>query len=325
MISRPGGRYSQRRPLKKKQEKALKDLARRIEARASGGDITGAEEELRQGLQALQQGKGIEVPAPYLLGELITDIEGTVEGLKTGYEGLDKIISIPQGAITIIGARPGHGKTTLQLNLLLNMLRAHPDKRFFFFSYEEAKKFIALKLIMNLAGVELNQEANLGAYVNYFKEKRDQDFQDPDYQKIETGIQEYEELVNSGRLIVSDRTIPGEELASLVGHLARPGEVGAIFIDYIQKIPLKTPTGGQRYQEIKRVSELLLEQAKTLDIPIIMGAQLTRPASKDKGSSKSDRIVRLENLRESVDIEQDANLVLGLYNESVAKMEEEDK
>jgi replicative DNA helicase len=109
-----------------------------------------------------------------------------------------------------------------------------------------------------------------------------------------------------------------------VGHLARQGEVGAVFIDYIQKIPLQNPTGGQRYQEIKRVSELLLEQAKTLDLPIIMGAQLTRPASKDK-TSKADRVVRLENLRESGDIEQDANLVLGLYNDSVVKMEEEDK
>lgn len=305
---------------KKQAEKTLKELARKLEARASGGDIAGAVEELRGGLQALQQGRSFEAPAPYLLGELIADIEGTVEGLKTGYWELDRLISIPQGAITIIAGRPGHGKTTLQLNLLLNMLRAYPDKRFFFFSYEEARKFIALKLIMNLARAELNQEANLGAYVNYFKEKRGQDSQDPAYQRIEEGIQEYGKLVSSGRLIISDRTLPGEELASLIGHLARPGEVGAVFVDYIQKIPLQTFTGGHRYQEIKKVSELLLEQAVTQDLALIMGAQLTRP---DKKSPKPERVVRLDNLRESGDIEQDANLVLGLYNDSVAKMEEE--
>ena len=46
--------------------------------------------------------------------------------------------------------------------------------------------------------------------------------------------------------------------------------------------------------------------AKAFKIPIIMGAQL------EKG--KADEVVKLDQLREAGDIEQDANLILGVYN-----------
>ena len=70
-----------------------------------------------------------------------------------------------------------------------------------------------------------------------------------------------------------------------------------------------------RYLEIKRVSELLLEQAVSHDLPIILGAQLGR-------AQGQQRKVTLDNLRESGDIEQDANLVLGLHNAAVEAAEE---
>ena len=60
---------------------------------------------------------------------------------------------------------------------------------------------------------------------------------------------------------------------------------------------------------------LLLDTAVRTDLPIILGAQLGRDKdSKDK--------VKLDNLRESGDIEQDANLVLGLLNKT--RQQEED-
>lgn len=299
---------------RKKQEKTFNDLASRIQAKARAGDFRGAEEEVSRGLQFISQGKDLEIPPAYTVDELMLDIKGTKDGLRTGYDELDNRISIPQGAITIIAGRPGHGKTTLQLNLLINMLKEYPERKFYFFSYEEAKKWLAVKIIMNLSGVFLN-EANLGAYINYFKEKRNTDY------AIEVGISEYEKLVNSGRLVIIDQMMPGEELASLIGYLPNGGQVGAVFIDYIQKIPLREANSGQRYQEIKRVSELILTQAVAHDIPIILGAQLGRPSKTDSGA----KVVKLENLRESGDIEQDANLVLGLYNDSVVKAEDSEE
>jgi replicative DNA helicase len=71
-----------------------------------------------------------------------------------------------------------------------------------------------------------------------------------------------------------------------------------------------------RQVELQRVSERILETAKSLSLPVILGAQLGRDKdSKDK--------VKLDNLRECGDIEQDANLVLGLFNPAAEKAYED--
>lgn len=91
--------------------------------------------------------------------------------------------------------------------------------------------------------------------------------------------------------------------------------MGGVFIDYIQKIKNKEKF-GTRQLELANTSGAILEIAKRSSIPIILGAQLGRsPDSKDK--------VKLENLREAGDLEQDANLVLGIHNPSMEKAQDE--
>ena len=72
---------------------------------------------------------------------------------------------------------------------------------------------------------------------------------------------------------------------------------------------------SQRYLDIKYISQALLEQAVAHDVPVILGAQLGRGAKEGREPSLSD-------LREAGDIEQDANVVLSVYNDSVAETEE---
>ena len=198
---------------------------------------------------------------------------------------MDELARLPQGAITLVAGRPGQGKTTLLLNLLANLLKAQPGRRFFFFSYEEAKSWLALKLIMAMAGKVLSPGFNLEAYLHYMRDKR---ATEPDRQ-IETAVKLFEEWTASGRLWISDRRLPAEDLAATIGYLAQRGEVGAVLVDYIQKIPLSRPGKDQRYVEIKRVSDLILEQAVRNSLPIILGAQLGR-ASGQKLSGKSGQL-----------------------------------
>lgn len=287
----------------------LQATIRKVHQMASEGDVIGAELELEQAVQGLRTVRGVEPPEPYLLDDLTADILATSPGLRTDYSSLDEILRIPQGAITIVAGRPGHGKTTLLLNLLVNQVRLYPGRAFYYFSYEEARKFIALKLIMLMAGQVLNEDFNQGAYINYLKEKRGTN------KDIEEAISKYQRLTEEGRLLISDSMPAGEDLAATIDWLAQRGETGAVFVDYIQKIPLQRPL-QQRYLEIKMVSALLLQQAVQQDIPIILGAQLGRA----KGTLSK---VTLDNLRESGDIEQDSSLVIGLYNESVEETERE--
>ena len=87
-----------------------------------------------------------------------------------------------------------------------------------------------------------------------------------------------------------------------------PHRVGAIFIDYIQKVKSKYNVQS-RQVEIQKISGDLLDTAKRSGVALVLGAQLNR------GAERADpKHISLDQLRESGDIEQDAHLVLGLYN-----------
>ena len=242
---------------------------------------------------------------------------GCVPVNQTGYKALDEHLRIPRGAITVVAGRPSHGKTSFQLNLLINMLRnpVNRNHKFYFFSYEEARKYITAKLIMIMAGEVLHDKDNLNAYLAYledcFREKKKRG-----KGSINRAIEEYKGYTDpSRRLFIIDKPYRGTKLASVLTELGRDKQTGAVFIDYIQKIPLGSdfrPTA--RYLEIKIVSELLLNSAKEGDIPLIVGAQVGRDASR---TGK----LTLHSLRESGDLEQDANVVLGLHNESTENEE----
>ena len=277
--------------------------------KSDAGDITGAEDTLARALREVRISRGIEPPEPYLLDDLIADILSTAPAMASGYKKLDELARIPIGALTIIAGRPGHGKTALQLNLLANLMKGYPNKKFYYFSYEEARKVIGLKLIMILSDENLNEKTNIGAYINYLQDKRGSN------KKIEDAIAEYKELTLTGRLSISDEMYRADDLATVIDTLATRGDTGAVIVDYIQRIPLGRKSDGQRYLDIKYISSLLLEQAVRHDIPIILGAQLTR----DTTSTRP----KLDNMRESGDIEQDASLVLGLYTKAVDDREEQ--
>lgn len=294
----------------RKTQALLSEYLRDIQQKTDKEDITGAEDTLARALREVRVSRGIEPPEPYLLEDLTADIISTAPAMASGFQQMDKIARIPVGALTIIAARPGHGKTTFQLNLLANMVRAYPEKKFYYFSYEEAKKAIGLKLIMIEAEVEIHDKTNLEAYINYMKDKRGSN------KKIEEALEEYEKLTLTGRLSVSDVMYRADDLATVIDTLASRGDTGAVIVDYIQRIPLGRKSDGQRYLDIKYISSLLLEQAVSHDIPIILGAQLTR----DKTSTRP----KLDNMRESGDIEQDANLVLGLYTKAVDDREQQE-
>jgi len=289
--------------------KVLQDLTRKLEEKASQSDILGAEVALTDALKDLRTSRGVVAPDPYLQDDLIEDVMATAPGLKTGYQKLDEILTLPRGAISIVAGRPAHGKTTIQLNLLTSFLDRYPDKAFYFFSYEEARKFLALKLLMIKSGEMLSERFNQEAYIHYLKEKRGSN------KKIEQALEWYGQATSSGRLIISDQMLGVEDLSATIEYVCQRHEVGAILVDYIQKIPIARPS-SQRYLDIKAISQSLLEQAVSQDVPVILGAQLGR-GSKGEGKEPS-----LSDLREAGDIEQDANVVLSVYNASAASTEE---
>lgn len=288
-------------------EKELQKLRSKLDGILQAHDITAAELELQSTLETLQKKRGLEIPEPYLLSDYLRDLREIPPSLETGFRDLDSRVRIPQGAITIIAGRPRHGKTTLMINMMLRMIDKYPERRFYFYSYELPKNKLATMLLMSMAKavIEGKGKPNFDCYEEYMKAPKE-------IKAIDEAIKKYEELTASGRLYVIDRPLTENDLKRVIMATSEKKDTGAVFIDYLQKIPLEG-SASQRYVEIKQASEALRQAAVACNIPIIAGAQL--------GRSSAPQRPRLENLRESGDIEQDASLVLAIFNEDAERQD----
>ncbi len=223
----------------------------------------------------------------------------------------EKEIGFKSGAITIISGRPSNGKTSFMLNCALRLAQKKVGT-IAYFSYEESETALAFDLISILTKQNNPKEISFASWEveNHFKGNR-KNIDSP----IEKGIQAYKEIA-SNRLFHIDYTpYRVDELIKSVYSLNNETNLKAIFIDYIQKIS-SDRNEKDRYLQIKRVSELLLNLSVRLNIPIILGAQLKRESSPNPS---------MDSLRESGDIEQDANTILALVKSDMIETDETNK
>jgi len=298
-------------------ETALNEIVRGVNDNLKAGDLSSAIKVLESGV------KNIRIEESKKLVEPATDwkeqIKNTPPRMSTGFKKLDAFAKVQLGAITLIAGRPQHGKTALMANILLNMMNEHKEKSFYFFSYEEQAKNIYLRLlnikIGNLNLLENLQKARrdifVGAITNQdalrlYIQNREK-FTD---ETIEKHIGELDFYADSGRLNIYDGAYTIESLASYVQGLR--GNTGAIFIDYVQRIRISKKTQDKRV-EVATISDLVLNDiAKPTGLPVILGSQLNRTAEDS---------YTLSTLKEAGNLEEDANLVLGIENDIVKARE----
>jgi len=250
------------------------------------------------------------LPPPMSFTTLLDEIATLPPAHKTGYSSLDSFIGFTPGAITLIAGRPSHGKTTFMFNLLLQMSNFYKDESFYFFTYEEPVKNISVKLLNRLINTDLSgyfreirelpKPTNYEFIKHYIRARR------TDIRQIEDGKRLLQELIDSKRITVIDRNYSVEQLSSLIAYLNKRERIGALFIDYIQRMNTERKTQDKR-TEIAHISDSVLQIAKQSGLPIILGAQLNRATDTKGGKPK------LENLKEAGNLEEDANTVISVY------------
>ncbi len=289
-------------------EKGYRDLSRDIERLLNDGKVSDIPGLLDERSKALRSVVVTRRDPFYHYESLQHELSAMIPGLETGFKDLDQYIRIPQEAVTIVAARPSHGKTTFLMNLLVNLIGLNPDKHFFFFSYEENRKKLAVKLINILAGVVVAEGLkgfNVSQIENYIRGNNRGNI------GLNEGIEKYEGFVASHRLGLMDEHFYIDDLTDYIGALTEGYDTGAILIDYIQKVKSQG-----RYQsrqlELQDISRQLSEASLAYKVPIVLGAQFNREVT-------TQEEMDLGKLREAGDIEQDSNLVLGLWCEAKSK------
>lgn len=303
-------RYDRKR---EQEKKAVESLLRSVGKDLDAGEPGAAIDRLGAGLQDLRVVRGADLVQPVTYEVWLESMKHSLPALRTGYPSLDAIARIPQAAITLVAGRPSHGKTTVLFNLLLSMAEVYPTKRFLFFTYEEPSAHILTKLLNRTLGSDLQDlyrehdaHTNYGYLKAYLRQGR------TDVPEVEAAKAKLRDLLDSRRIQVVDGNHSVEELDGILGGMMKQGrEVGAVFLDYIQRMSTSSPKAQDKRTEIAHISDQVLQIAKRTGLPIVLGAQLNRAAA-----TSTEKRPSLENLKEAGNLEEDANLVLSVYNQS---------
>ena len=237
-----------------------------------------------------------------LLGESLEKIEerwnnpGQLSGVTTGFRKLDEILlGFQPGALHVIGARPGMGKSALALNMAVIVARL-TMRPVIFFSLEMSAYELSQRVLSSEASVP--SEVLRGAAPS---EKQ--------WTEIGRAV---------GRLDIpliiddSPMTSVGSMRARARRVRLQQGDLGLIVIDYLQLM------GGDakvenRQLEVSEISRNLKLMAREFNVPIVALSQLSRNLE-----NRGDKRPNLSDLRESGAIEQDADVVMFIYRGDAA-------
>lgn len=252
---------------------------------------------------------------PLMLERLSEEIKKSPEGLKTGFKSLDARLSILPDGVTLIAAPPRHGKTNFMLNLLVNMCRLYPEKRFIYYTYRELKWETAVRII-NLCGSKQfsNREptqSNLERWKREFKhtelaELKEKADKDPEYE----GLKRFMEI--SSHINLVDSKYDSSDLVDSIHSFGTAFKLGAVFVDSLPSVlPGKNVTTRQRSTQMEEIINHLTIVSHETRIPIILGVPITG----DPDIPEYDNL-SLEKLREVGNPGQKANLIIGLQDYS---------
>lgn len=208
--------------------------------------------------------------------------------ISTGLSGLDSILNggFRSPDLIIIGGRPSMGKTQFAVFFSENAALQH--KYVYFVSIE----MTATQLVARMAA-----KGGL-SYTNMRKGTLTPD----DYRVLEENIGKLAHLPINIADCAECRQL--SYIKSEARRLKRKGELDMIVIDYLQLIRTNQRF-EKRYIEVGYITGELKALAKELQVPVILLAQLSRPP---KGEEK--KAPKMEDLRESGDIEQDADIII---------------
>ena len=214
-------------------------------------------------------------------------------GVPSGFPALDAITRGWQdGNLIVIGARPGHGKSAIALNMA-TCAAIDNNIPTAFFTLEMADIELADRIIGSEAGLSSG------------KRKGKDKMEEYEWKLLESALAK---AAKAPLYIDETPALTITEFTSKLKRMVQEKGVKIAFVDYLQLMHASGNYGTNRALEIGDISRQLKENAKELHIPIIALAQLNRNVMARLGNSMGRPV--LSDLKDSGSIEQDADMVL---------------
>ena len=262
-------------------------------------------------IYALRQGRNIGglMPMASVVQNVFDDMNeaassgNAIPGLPTGFPDLDRtILGLNDSELILVAGRPGMGKTSIALNMALHVgLMLH--KTVAIFSLEMSREQLATRLLSRASLVPLQ---NL--LTGQLSEQQ--------WRSVTDAAQS----LSMTEILIDDN--PTLTVSEMNAQCRRVANLGLVVIDYLQLMQSAGSghswSNESRTQAVSDISRMLKIMAKELNVPVITASQLSRA-----NESRQDKRPMLSDLRESGSIEQDADVVIGLYRDGYYNKEVE--
>lgn len=215
---------------------------------------------------------------------------GEIKGVMSGFIDLDKLTNgFRPGQLIVIAGRPAMGKTTLALNIAENVA-INEQLPVLLFSLEMEQTEIIDRILSSQGRIQL-QHIISGKLNSY-------------------DIGATMENISGAPLYIDDTgAVSINQIRARAIRIKRKHGLSMIVLDYLQLVRAKAES---RFQEVSEISRSLKALAKELDVPVIALSQLNRGLEQRRNKRPI-----LSDLRESGQIEQDADLISFIYRDEV--------
>ena len=262
-------------------------------------------------IYALRQGRNVGglLPIASVVQSAIDELSAAAEsgrkipGLPTGFADLDRMtLGLNKSEFILVAARPGMGKTSIALNMALHVAM-NSKKAVVIFSLEMSREQLVMRLLSRAALVPLQ---NL--LTGQLSERQ------------WSSIAEAAQTLSATDIRIDDN--PTLTVSDMNAACRRVPDLGLVVVDYLQLLSSSGSGYGwsneSRTQAVSDISRMMKIMAKELNVPVICASQLSRA-----NEGRSDKRPMLSDLRESGAIEQDADVVIGLYRDGYYNKESE--
>lgn len=229
--------------------------------------------------------------------EKLLESKETITGVPTGFRQLDHMTAgLQPKELVILAARPSMGKSALAMSLALSAAKAGKGDAYFF-SLEMPTEQLTTRILASIGEVSM-QKLRTGQ------------LKEQDIPKLTRAASQVARIP----LFINDK--PTQTFASMQTYVERNSRKtgnppAMVIVDYIQLMASEGEFSS-REQEIASISMGLKAMAKKLNCPVVALSQLNRTLER-----RTDKRPIMSDLRDSGQIEQDADVVMFIYRDEV--------